>query len=91
MIHDGLWDSFHDIHMGLTGEHVAEHYRVTREEQDRLRRREPSRAAAATRAGWFKDEICPVSIPAARRATRSIVRSRRVDSGRHEPRSARAA
>src|SRR6187549_455157 len=21
MIHDGLWDAFHDVHMGLTGEH----------------------------------------------------------------------
>src|SRR5205823_4656978 len=34
MIHDGLWDSFHDVHMGMTGEHVAETYRVTRGEQD---------------------------------------------------------
>src|SRR3954470_11428423 len=34
MIHDGLWDSFHNIHMGLTGEHVSETYRVTRAEQD---------------------------------------------------------
>src|SRR5881227_3884297 len=34
MIHDGLWDAFHDIHMGLTGEHVAETYHVSREEQD---------------------------------------------------------
>src|SRR4029453_4621770 len=23
MIHDGLWDSFNNIHMGLTGEHVS--------------------------------------------------------------------
>src|SRR6185295_3446577 len=23
MIHDGLWDAFHDVHMGLTGEHVS--------------------------------------------------------------------
>src|SRR3954467_11376962 len=34
MIHDGLWDSFHNVHMGLTGEHVSETYRVTREDQD---------------------------------------------------------
>ena len=37
---------------------------MTREEQDALRRREPSQGAAhATREGWFKDEILPVSIP----------------------------
>ncbi len=63
MVHDGLWDSFHDIHMGLTGEHVAERYKVTREEQDRYAVESHRRAAAATRAGWFKDEILPVSIP----------------------------
>jgi acetyl-CoA C-acetyltransferase len=64
MIHDGLRDSFHDIHMGLTGEHVAERYKVTREEQDRYAVESHRRAAAATRAGWFRDEILPVSIPA---------------------------
>src|SRR6476661_6163152 len=34
MIRDGLWDAFHDMHMGLTGELVSERYRVTREQQD---------------------------------------------------------
>ena len=63
MVHDGLWDSFHDIHMGLTGEHVAEKYRVTREEQDRYAVESHRRAAEATRAGWFKDEILPVAVP----------------------------
>jgi acetyl-CoA C-acetyltransferase len=63
MIHDGLWDSFHDIHMGLTGEHVSETYHVTREEQDRFAADSHRKAAHATREGWFKDEILPVSIP----------------------------
>jgi acetyl-CoA C-acetyltransferase len=64
MIRDGLWDSFHDIHMGLTGEHVAERYRVTREEQDRYALGSHQKAAAATRAGWFRDEIVAVTVPA---------------------------
>src|SRR5580765_334530 len=63
MIHDGLWDSFHDMHMGLTGEHVSEKYRVTREEQDRYAADSHRKAAHATREGWFKDEILPVSLP----------------------------
>jgi acetyl-CoA C-acetyltransferase len=63
MIRDGLWDSFHDIHMGLTGEHVAERYRVTRDEQDQYAAESHRKAAAATRAGWFRDEILPVSLP----------------------------
>jgi len=63
MIHDGLWDSFHNIHMGLTGEHVSETYHVTREEQDRYAADSHRKAAHATREGWFRDEILPVSLP----------------------------
>jgi acetyl-CoA C-acetyltransferase len=63
MIHDGLWDSFHDIHMGLTGEHVSETFHVTREEQDCYAVESHRRAAQATRDGSFKDEIFPVVIP----------------------------
>jgi acetyl-CoA C-acetyltransferase len=62
MIHDGLWDSFHDIHMGLTGEYVAETYHVTREEQDCYAVESHRRAAHATREGWFKSEILPVAV-----------------------------
>jgi acetyl-CoA C-acetyltransferase len=63
MIHDGLWDSFNNIHMGLTGEHVSEKYKVTREEQDQFAVNSHKKAAHATKQGWFKDEILPVSIP----------------------------
>ena len=62
MVYDGLWDSFHDIHMGLTGEHVAETYRVTRKEQDAYALESHQRASRAAAAGWFKDEIVPVAI-----------------------------
>lgn len=63
MIHDGLWDSFHNIHMGLTGEHVSEKYNVSREEQDRFAVESHKKAAHATKEGWFKDEILPVALP----------------------------
>ena len=63
MIHDGLWDSFHNIHMGLTGELVSEKYRVTREQQDCYAVESHRKAATATKQGWFRDEILPVSIP----------------------------
>ncbi len=63
MIHDGLWDSFNNIHMGLTGEHVSEKYHVSREQQDEYAVNSHKKAAAATKAGFFKDEIVPVSIP----------------------------
>ncbi len=63
MIHDGLWDAFDDQHMGLTGEHVAERYKVTREEQDAFAVSSHRKAAAATREGAFADEMLPISIP----------------------------
>ena len=34
MVHDGLWDAFNDIHMGITAENLADQYGISREEQD---------------------------------------------------------
>lgn len=63
MIHDGLWDAFDNVHMGLTGEHVSETYKVSREEQDLYAVESHRKAAAATRDGAFRDEILPIEIP----------------------------
>jgi acetyl-CoA C-acetyltransferase len=63
MIHDGLWDAFHDIHMGITAENVAEQYGISREEQDRFALTSQERAAQAIASGAFKEEIVPVEIP----------------------------
>lgn len=63
MIHDGLWDAFDDLHMGITGEHVAEKFKVTREEQDAYAVNSHRKAAAATREGAFTAEMLPISIP----------------------------
>jgi acetyl-CoA C-acetyltransferase len=63
MIHDGLWDPYDNVHMGMTGEHVADVYKVSREDQDAFAAESHRRAAHATREGFFKDEILPVSIP----------------------------
>jgi acetyl-CoA C-acetyltransferase len=63
MIHDGLWCACEQWHMGMTGEAVAEKYGVTREEQDAYAAQSHAKAAAAGRAGWFRDEILPVSVP----------------------------
>ncbi|MDQ1524078.1 MAG: acetyl-CoA C-acetyltransferase [Pyrinomonadaceae bacterium] len=63
MIHDGLWCAFENYHMGNTGEVVAERYHVTRAEQDEYALNSHRKAAAAIKAGKFKDEIMPVEIP----------------------------
>jgi acetyl-CoA C-acetyltransferase len=63
MVHDGLWCAFENCHMGMSGEVVAEKYSIARREQDCYAASSHQKAALATREGWFKDEILPVSIP----------------------------
>lgn len=63
MIHDGLTDAFNNYHMGITAENIAERYGITREEQDAFAAESQRKAAEAMKAGRFKDEIVPVSIP----------------------------
>lgn len=62
MIHDGLWCAFENYHMGCTGEVVADEFKVGRSEQDEFAMNSHRRAAAATAAGRFKDEIVAVEI-----------------------------
>jgi acetyl-CoA C-acetyltransferase len=63
MVNDGLWCSFEQCHMGNAGEIVATDYHVGREAQDAYALDSHRKAAEATRAGRFRDEIVPVSIP----------------------------
>jgi len=62
MVHDGLWDIFNNQHMGFTGEIVAERFKVTREDADRLSVESNKKAAAAQATGKFKNEIVPYTI-----------------------------
>lgn len=63
MIKDGLTDAFHDIHMGVTAENVAQKYGITREEQDEYAFSSQNRAEEAIKEGKFSEEIVPISIP----------------------------
>src|SRR5258708_1402333 len=63
MIIDGLWEAFHNVHMGNTGELVAEKYHVTREEQDEYALNSHRKAVAAIKAGRFTSQIVPVDVP----------------------------
>jgi acetyl-CoA C-acetyltransferase len=63
MINDGLWCSFENYHMGCTGEVVAEEYSISRNQQDEFAVNSHRKAAAAIKAGKFKDEIVAVEIP----------------------------
>ncbi|GAA0177790.1 acetyl-CoA C-acetyltransferase [Clostridium sediminicola] len=63
MIHEGLWDTFNDYHMGVTAENIAEQWNLTREMQDEFSLQSQLKAEAAIKGGRFKDEIVPVVIP----------------------------
>ncbi|MGI6333320.1 MAG: acetyl-CoA C-acetyltransferase [Saccharofermentanales bacterium] len=63
MISDGLWDIYNDYHMGITAENIAEQWGITREEQDEFAAESQRRAVAAIEAGYFAEEIVPVTIP----------------------------
>lgn len=51
------------IGMGLTAEAVAKKYNVNREDQDAFSYRSHQLAGHAIEAGFFKDEIVPVTVP----------------------------
>jgi len=63
MIHDGLWDSFGDNHMGVYAEYTAAKAGISREDQDRFAFESHQKAVAAIESGAFKPEIVPVEVP----------------------------
>jgi acetyl-CoA C-acetyltransferase len=63
MIFDGLWDAYNGFHMGVGAEMIAAKYGITRYQQDAFAAESHRRAAVATDAGLFRDEILPVQIP----------------------------
>src|SRR6266702_47605 len=62
VVRDGLWCAFEGIHMGSEAEIIAEKFGVTRQEQDQYALHSHQKAAAATAAGRFKDEIVPIEV-----------------------------
>lgn len=63
LIRDGLTDAFHDYHMGITAENLAEKYAITREQQDAFAAASQEKAIDAVDTGRFRDEITPIEIP----------------------------
>jgi acetyl-CoA C-acetyltransferase len=62
MIHDGLWDVYKNIHMGMAGELCSSTYNLSREEQDSYAIMSYERALDAIKNGYFKDEIVSVEV-----------------------------
>ena len=62
MIHDGLWDSFGNNHMGEYAEYTAEKAGISRKEQDEFALQSHQKAVSATESRRFAAEILPVEV-----------------------------
>jgi len=62
LIHDGLWCSFGQCHMGGHAEYTAWKANVSREDQDQFAYESHMKAIAAIDAGDFAAEVIPVEI-----------------------------
>ena len=67
MIKDGLWCAHCDIHMGMTGEAVAEQYGISREMQDAYAVESHKKAASAWNEGRYDAEVLPIQVAAQKR------------------------
>jgi acetyl-CoA C-acetyltransferase len=61
MQYDGLRCAFENWAMGNAADYIARQHGITRQEQDRWSARSHQRAAEATRSGFFKSEIVPLT------------------------------
>jgi acetyl-CoA C-acetyltransferase len=63
VVHDGLWCSFENHHMGMAAEWIADAHGINREAQDEFAYLSHQRAVAAIEEGRFRAEIVPVAVP----------------------------
>ncbi len=63
LMHDGLWEVYNGFPMGNCADNTAKEMNISREEQDSYAIESYKRAAASSKAGFFKNEIIPVAIP----------------------------
>lgn len=63
MILDGLWDPYHNVHMGNCGDKTAAEFSFSREALDEFAGESYRRAQAAQEACRLSEEIVPVEIP----------------------------
>ena len=63
LMHDGLWEPYHEFPMGNCADNTAKEMNLTREAQDEYAIQSYQRSADAWASGKFKEEIIPVSSP----------------------------
>jgi acetyl-CoA C-acetyltransferase len=62
MVHDGLWSTFTDQHMGDSSDEINRELSISREDQDAWSARSHARAGAGWEAGALAQEVVPVEI-----------------------------
>ncbi len=62
IMHDGLWCSFENQAMGSEANYIAQSRDVSRADQDAFAAESHRRAIAAAAAGYFRDEIVPITV-----------------------------
>ena len=68
MVHDGLWSTFLNEHMGASSDEVNRELEIGREEQDAWAARSHQRARRAWESGAMADEVVPVELNHGRQA-----------------------
>ncbi len=63
LLKDGLFEVYYKFPMGNCADNTAKEMGITREQQDEYAINSYKRAAAATEAGHFKQEIVPITVP----------------------------
>ncbi len=62
MIHDGLWDPYANVHMGVCGDKCAAEHKISREAQDEYAKDSFRKALSAQKEGLFDAEITEVAV-----------------------------
>jgi len=69
VLDNALRDPFHRVLMGVTAENVAERHGISRDDQDALALESHRRASAASKAGYFKEQILGIEVKSRKGAT----------------------
>ena len=81
MVHDGLWSTFLQEHMGESSDDVNRELEISREEQDAWAARSHQRAQRAWENGTVKSEVVAVAIPQRRGDAVTVERDEGVRAG----------
>ncbi|MCB0326094.1 MAG: acetyl-CoA C-acetyltransferase [Bdellovibrionales bacterium] len=63
-LQEGLTDSYNRMPMAITAENLAKQYKISRAQCDEFALQSQLKTQAAFDAGYFKDEICQIEVPA---------------------------